>query len=76
MAFISKEKVTEHLESAAITFIATFALFFCGLVASDNFNFSWDAAYAASLSSLVVATRAVAKIIYQWAYDYLSSSKK
>jgi len=76
MAFISKEKVTEHLESAAITFVATFAFFFCGLVMADNTPFTWDAMYAASLGAFVAATRAVAKIIYQWAYAYLSSRNK
>ncbi len=73
---MTKEDLKRHAISAGITFVATFAFFFFGLVATESFKFSWDALYAASLGAFIAATRAVAKIIYEWAAELLSSKKE
>ena len=73
---MDKQIVKRHLISAAITFGATFAFFFCGLVMTETFKFSYDALYAACLGAFLAAVRAVAKIIYEWAAEILSSQEE
>jgi len=72
---MNKQTVKKHLISAAITFVATFAFFFCGMIVNSDFNFSKDAFYAASLGALIAAVRALAKIIYEAAAQLLSSGE-
>lgn len=71
-----KQKIKDHLISAVLTFVSTFLLFFCGLVMTESFKFSWDALYAAILGGLSAATRAIAKILYEQAVEFLSSRKE
>lgn len=72
----TKANIKRHLISAAITFVATFLFFFCGLVMTEQFKFTWDALYAASLGGFIAGARAVAKIIYEVAGEVLSSEEE
>lgn len=72
---MTKENIKRHLISASLTFTATFAFFFFGLVANETFTFSKDAIYAAVIGGMLAGVRAVAKIIFEWASEFLSSGK-
>lgn len=61
-----------HLISAAITFVATFAMAFCSLITDGTFMFNKVTLYAAVLAALTTAVRAVAKFIFEWASSVLS----
>jgi hypothetical protein len=68
-----KNNIKRHLISLAITFVATFLLVVCFQISSDEFVFSKTSLVALALSGLIAGTRAVAKIIYELAYNLLSS---
>ena len=67
------EHIKRHLISAGITFVATFFLIFSFGIGSDSFTFSKDALLALAGSALVAGVRALAKIIYEVAYDILQT---
>lgn len=65
------KKVKEILESAGITFVATFLLVVSLEIGQDNFVFSQDSLLALVISGLVASTRAVARIIYDIVKEYV-----
>jgi hypothetical protein len=65
------KKVKEILESAGITFVATFLLVVSLEIGQDNFVFSQDSLLALVISGLVASTRAVARIIYNIVKEYV-----
>ena len=69
-----KENLKRYGISSIITFVGTFAVSFGALLSADTFAFTKGAVISAVLSSLVVAGRAVTKIIYEIG-TYLLSSK-
>lgn len=66
----------QHLESAGITFGATFFLFLGITISAQTFTFSRDAIVAATLGALTAAVRAIALIIVEIAKEYLSKPKE
>lgn len=73
---MKKKDIQSHITSALITFVATFLFFFCGLISADSFTFSKDVLYSTIMGALISAVRAVAKFVYIWAAELLSSKSK
>lgn len=53
--------------SSLTTFVASFTLTFCTAVGSANFTFSKASVIAVGSAALMVAVRAVAKVLVEWA---------
>jgi hypothetical protein len=70
---MTKDAIIRHLISAGITFVATFFLIFALGLGEETFTFSKDAVVALAGSALVAGVRALAKIIYEIAYDILNT---
>lgn len=64
--------ITEHLESAAITFVATFAVIFGLAISDQSFTFSRETLAAAAIAALTVAVRATALIIVDFAKSFMA----
>jgi hypothetical protein len=64
-----------HLISLGITFVATFLLVTGLAMSQDNFVFSKDAVIITVLSAASAGARAVAKIVYELCYSFLSTKK-
>lgn len=73
---MNQEIIKRHAVSATITFLATFAFVFFGLVMQDTYELSKDAILAAFSGASIAGARAVAKIIYELASEFLFSNKK
>ena len=73
---MKKNTLKRHLISSGITFVATFFLVVSFAIGSDDFVFSKSSFVALVISGLIAGTRAVAKIIYEIAYNLLSSKKE
>jgi len=70
---MTKQALKRYLHSSIITFIASFAMTFCGMIMVEDFVFTKMTLISASIGALGVAVRTVAKIIYEVASDLLSS---
>ena len=67
---LSMTKYTrKHLVSAGVTFVSTFVLTIAFTLQSPDFTFSQEALLGLSLSALMVGTRAVAKLVVEWATE-------
>jgi len=69
------QNIKRHLISASITFIATFAFFFFGLLSQDTFEMSRTAIMSALAGASIAGIRASAKILFEFSKDVLSSKK-
>ena len=72
---MTKENIKRHLISLALTFVASFFLVTGFQLSSPDFVFSADAIRIAALAGLISGTRAVAKIVYEFCYNFLSTNK-
>lgn len=69
---MTKTAIKRYLISSGITFVATFASFVAALMMDSSFVFTKASIIAAVLGGVVVATRAVMKIIFEVATLLLS----
>lgn len=67
--------IKRYAISSVITFVATFVLVFFTAVGADDFVISKASLYALIGSAVMVATRAVAKVIIELATSLLSKPK-
>lgn len=72
---MTKENIKRHLISLVLTFLATFFLVVGFEMADPNFVFSAVSIKIVALAGLIAGARAVAKIVYEISYNYLSPKK-
>lgn len=73
---MTTENILRHLRSLLVTFVASFLLVVAFEISSDDFVFSVEALKITTLAGLIAGARAVAKIIYELAYNYLFKKTK
>lgn len=70
-----KDIIKRHVISLGITFLASFFLVVSFAVMSDQFTFSVAAIKSIAIAGLIAGSRAVAKIVYELCYNYLSNKR-
>lgn len=72
---LTKDTIKRYLISSGITFLATFAATLSTAIMADNFAFTKSAWISAIAGAVIVAVRALFKIIYEISADILSTLK-